>query len=109
MRRLSNKLTYGCLIGLGRRVSYQPQFTITPALLARVEQIAALRRSRSRRDSASCRRKPVVTRILRGRVSDSGCQQDGGDETGRRLSHGIEFIPPAPFGCRQLVSSSLIV
>jgi hypothetical protein len=24
-------------------VSYQPQFTITPALLARVEQIAALR------------------------------------------------------------------
>jgi len=42
-RRLSNKLTYGCLMGYGCGVGYQPQYTITPALLARVEQIAALR------------------------------------------------------------------
>ena len=42
-KRLSNKLTYGCLIGQCQRMSYQPQFVITPALLARVEQIAALR------------------------------------------------------------------
>lgn len=40
---MSNELTYGCLIAYYFRVSYQPQFTITPALLARVEQIAALR------------------------------------------------------------------
>lgn len=41
--RLSNPLTYGCLTATMPAVSYQPQFTITPALLARVEQIAALR------------------------------------------------------------------
>ena len=41
--RLSKKLTHGCLIAQCWRVSYQPQFTITPALLTRVEQIAALR------------------------------------------------------------------
>lgn len=43
MGRLSNPLTYGCLTATMSRVSYQPQFTITPALLARVEQIAAVR------------------------------------------------------------------
>ena len=41
--QLSEKLTHGCLIGQGQDVTYQPKFTITAVLLARVEQIAALR------------------------------------------------------------------
>lgn len=43
MKRLSNTWTCGCLIEYRRHVSYQPQLTITPALLARVERTAALR------------------------------------------------------------------
>ena len=37
-RHLTKNLTYTGLMGIRLNMSYQPQFTITPALLARVEQ-----------------------------------------------------------------------
>jgi Fic family protein len=42
-RHLTKNLTYTGLMGILVSMSYQPQFAITPALLARAERIAALR------------------------------------------------------------------
>jgi Fic family protein len=43
LRRLSHRLTYGCLIGKVTAVSYQPAFTIGHGLVRQLEEIAALR------------------------------------------------------------------
>ena len=87
-------------------MSYQPQFTITPALLARVEQIAALRE----RILAATMQVPWITALqkdTRARNTHSSTAIEGNPltlEQVRAVEEGRELAAVAPKARREVTN-----
>jgi len=87
-------------------VSYQPQFTITPALLARVEQIAALR-DRILAATVQVPWIPALQKDTRTRNTHSSTAIEGNPltlEQVRAVEEGREFAAVAPQARREVTN-----
>ena len=88
------------------RVSFQPQFTITPALLARVEQIAALR-ERIQAATVQVRWIPALQKDTRTRNTHSSTAIEGNPltlEQVRAVEEGREIPAVAARAQREVVN-----
>lgn len=88
------------------RVSYQPQFTVTPALLARVEQIAALR-ERILAGTVQVRWIPALQKDTRTRNTHSSTAIEGNPltlEQVRAVEEGREITAVAARAKREVVN-----